>query len=143
MASLDEPNHLTSPDAPELVAGARFAGHVILDVAGRGGMGVVYRALHEPLARHVALKVIAPRLSADDAFRTRFRRECQAAASIHHPHVLPVYHAGEEGGVLYVTMQYVDGADLGRILAIEQRLAPGPARPMCWSKAAGRSCTRS
>ena len=111
----------------ELALGDRFAEHLILGVAGRGAMGVVYHALHEPLERHVALKIIAPTLSADDSFRVRFRRECQAAASVHHPHVLPVYHAGEERGELYVTMQYVDGADLGRILALEHRLAPVPA----------------
>lgn len=111
----------------ELATGERFAEHVILGVAGRGGMGVVYHALHEPLQRHVALKVIAPALSADETFRARFQRECQAAAAIRHPHVLPVYHAGQQDGVLYVTMQYVDGADLGRILALEHRLAPLPA----------------
>ena len=111
----------------ELASGERFAEHVILGVAGRGGMGIVYHALHEPLQRDVALKLIAPQLSSDESFRVRFQRECQAAARIRHPHVLPVYHAGEEGGLLYVTMQYVDGADLGRILAIEHRLAPEPA----------------
>jgi hypothetical protein len=111
----------------ELASGERFADHVILSVAGRGGMGIVYRALHEPLQRHVALKLITPALSADATFRSRFQRECQAAAAIRHPHVLPIYHAGEEDGTLYVTMQYVDGADLGRILALEHRLAPAPA----------------
>ena len=107
--------------------GDRFAEHAILDVAGRGGMGIVYHAVHEPLDRHVALKLIAPALSGDAAFRSRFQREIRAAASIRHPHVLPVYHAGEEDGVLYVTMQYVDGPDLGRILAIEERLTPPTA----------------
>ena len=85
----------------ELASGERFADHVILDVAGRGGMGIVYRALHEPLQRHVALKLITPALSADETFRSRFRRECQAAVAIRHPHVLPIYHAGEEQGALY------------------------------------------
>ena len=111
----------------ELAAEERFAEHRILGVAGRGGMGVVYHAIHEPLQRHVALKLIAPALAADESFRARFQRECQAAASIRHPHVLPVYHAGEQRGLLYVTMQWVDGADLGRVLALEQRLAAAPA----------------
>lgn len=111
----------------QLLPGDRFAEHVILGVAGRGGMGIVYHAHHEPLDRDVALKVIAPALSADERFRARFQRECQAAASIRHPHVLPVYHAGQDDGLLYVTMQYVDGADLGRVLALEHRLAAEPA----------------
>lgn len=90
-------------------------------------MGVVYHARHEPLNRDVALKLIAPGLSADGEFRARFRRECRAAASIRHPNVIPIYHAGEERGLLYLTMQYVDGTDLGRVLAIEERLAPSLA----------------
>jgi tetratricopeptide (TPR) repeat protein len=111
----------------ELALGSTFAHHVILAVAGRGGMGVVYHAHHEPLKRDVALKLIAPELSADGEFRIRFQRECRAAASIRHPNVIPIYHAGEEQGLLYVTMQYVDGADLGRVLALEERLAPARA----------------
>jgi tetratricopeptide (TPR) repeat protein len=112
----------------ELAPGSTFADHVILDLAGRGGMGVVYHALHEPLDRHVALKLIAPELSADSMFRSRFQRECRAAAAIHHPNVVPIYNAGEEQGRLYVSMQYIDGADLGRVLALEERLA--------WARAA-------
>ncbi len=111
----------------ELALGSTFADHVILGVAGRGGMGVVYHALHEPLKREVALKLIAPELSADPEFRQRFERECRAAASIRHPNVIPIHHAGEEQGLLYVSMHYVDGADLGRILALEERLDPSRA----------------
>jgi serine/threonine protein kinase len=106
----------------ELAVGSTFADHVIVGVAGRGGMGVVYQARHEPLQREVALKLIAPEMSADSEFRVRFQRECRAAAAIRHPNVVPIYHAGEEQGLLYVTMQYVDGADLGRVLALEERL---------------------
>jgi tetratricopeptide (TPR) repeat protein len=116
-----------SPTMAELAPGSTFADHVILDLAGRGGMGVVYHALHEPLNRHVALKLIAPELSADSMFRSRFQRECKAAASIHHPNVVPIYNAGEEQGRLFVSMQYIDGADLGRVLALEERLAWGRA----------------
>src|SRR3954466_15933575 len=96
----------------DLPAGTTFADHRILAVAGRGGMGVVYRALHLPLKRDVALKVIAPELSADPEFRARFRRECEAAAAVQPPNVVAVYHAGEEDGRLYVTMRFVEGTDL-------------------------------
>src|SRR4051794_29563992 len=108
----------------EFAIGATFAEHVIRGVAGRGGMGIVYRAMHLPLKREVALKVIAPAFSADDEFRTRFRHEFEAAASIQHPNVIPIYHAGEKDGLLYVTMRYVDGDDLARIVAAETRLEP-------------------
>jgi tetratricopeptide (TPR) repeat protein len=113
----------------DLAPGSTFADHVILAVAGRGGMGVVYRAMHEPLQRQVALKLIVPELSADEEFRSRFQTECRAAASIRHPNVIPIYHAGEESGRLYVSMPYVDGPDLGRVLAMAGRLdAPRAAR---------------
>src|SRR3954454_2873791 len=112
---------------PDLPAGSIFADHEILAVAGRGGMGVVYRALHVPLKREVALKVMAPELSADPEFRERFRRECEAAASIQHPNVVPIYHAGEADGRLYVTMRFVEGTDLSHLLAERTRLAPDRA----------------
>src|SRR6187431_811796 len=73
---------------PELAVGATFADHIIRGVAGRGGMGVVYRAVHLALKREVALKVIGGELSASPEFRTRFQRECETAASIQHPRVV-------------------------------------------------------
>ncbi|RKQ90637.1 serine/threonine protein kinase [Solirubrobacter pauli] len=108
----------------ELSVGATFAGHEILGVAGRGGMGVVYRARDLRLKREVALKVIAPEQSAEPEFRTRFRRECEVAASLHHPNLIPVYTAGEEDGHLYVTMRYVDGVDLAHLIDRRGRLTP-------------------
>ena len=108
----------------EFAIGATFAEHVIRGVAGRGGMGIVYRAMHVPLKREVALKVIAPGATADEEFRARFRAEFEAAASIQHPNVIPIYHAGEHEGLLFVTMRYVDGDDLARIVAAETRLEP-------------------
>ena len=60
---------------PEMPPGTAFADHVIRGIAGRGGMGIVYRATHVPLEREVALKVIAPEFSHDHEFRRRFRRE--------------------------------------------------------------------
>src|SRR4051794_28278721 len=111
----------------ELAVGATFADHVIRGVAGRGAMGVVYRAMHVPLKREVALKVMTAAISNDETFRMRFRREFEAAASIEHPNVIPIYHAGEEEGLLFVTMRYVQGTDLARLIAVEERLDPARA----------------
>ena len=86
----------------ELAPGAAFAEHLIRGLVGRGGMGVVYHAVHVPLNREVALKVIVPHLSADPVFQARFRRESMAAASITHPNVIPIYDAGERDGRLYL-----------------------------------------
>jgi tetratricopeptide (TPR) repeat protein len=110
--------------ATELAPGALFADHEIRAVVGRGGMGVVYRALHLPLHREVALKLIVPSLSADPDYRELFKRESRVAASIDHPHAIPIYHASESDGLLYITMRYVDGTDLRQLILAEGALAP-------------------
>src|SRR3954454_4087894 len=112
---------------PELEPGTVFAGHRIEGVAGRGGMGVVYRATHIALDHVVALKVISPELASDERFRERFVRESRAAVSIRHPNVVTVRHAGEEDGLLFVTMDLIDGVDLGLLLRREGALEPARA----------------
>ena len=96
----------------ELAPGTVFAGHRIEALAGHGGMGVVYRATHLALDRIVALKVIAPALVEDAPTRQRFLRESKLAASIDHPNVIPVYYTGEEDGIAYIAMRFVQGQDL-------------------------------
>ena len=96
-------------------------------MAGRGGMGVVFRATQLALSRPVALKVIAPDLAADDGYRERFESESQLTASIDHPNVIPVYEAGELDGRLYLIMRWVEGTDLSTLLSSSGRLAPGRA----------------
>src|SRR4051794_7111040 len=114
----------------ELTVGDTFAAHEIRGIAGRGGMGIVYRALDLRLMREVALKVISPVASKDPEFRIRFQRECEVAASISHPNLVPVYTAGEEDGQLFVTMRFVDGLDLARALKQRGRLALTAAASM-------------
>src|SRR3954452_10205143 len=121
---------------PELAVGSTFAEHIIRGVAGRGGMGVVYRAMHLALKREVALKVIGPEYSEQFEFRERLQRECETAASIQHPSVVPIYHAGEEDGRLYVTMRYVEGSDLHRLVP-RGRLEPGYAATLIAQVAEG------
>ena len=103
----------------ELGIGSKVAGYRIEDVLGRGGMGVVYRADDDRLGRSAAVKVIAPEQAGDAAFRRRFLEESRAAAAIDHPNVLPVYEAGEEGGVLFLVTRMVEGADLAELLEDE------------------------
>jgi YVTN family beta-propeller protein len=111
----------------ELAPGTTVAGYRVETLIGRGGMGAVYRAVEEGLARKVALKVIAPELARDERFRERFLRESRVAASLDHPHVIPIYQAGEEEGVLYLAMRYVEGTDLAKLLAEEGALEPARA----------------
>jgi len=110
-----------------LVLYAVVAGHRIEGIAGRGGMGTVYRATHLALDHVVALKVIAADLAADDAFRERFRSESRIAVSLRHPNVVSIHHAGEEDGLLFVTMDLIDGPDLRRMLIAGGTLPPDRA----------------
>ena len=125
--ALPPPAARSAAPSGTLQIGSTFAGHRVDGVAGRGGMGIVYRATDLLLGRRVALKLIAPGLSADPTFRARFATECRLAAAIDHPHAVEVFHAGEEGGLLYVTMRYVEGTDLRAMLRDEQRVDPGRA----------------
>jgi len=107
--------------------GDSFAGHRIEGVAGRGGMGVVYRATQLDLERTVALKLIAAQLAQDPDFRDRFVRESRVAASIDHPNVIPIFYTGEHDGALYIAMRYVEGDDLRTLVRREGALAPARA----------------
>src|SRR5918996_1077396 len=104
-----------------------FAGYRIEGLIGRGGMGVVYRATQLALDRRVALKLVAPELAADGEFRERFKRESRLAASIDHPNVITIHEAGEADGQLYISMRYIEGTDLGALIAREGSLDPGRA----------------
>jgi DNA-binding beta-propeller fold protein YncE len=79
-------------------------------------MAVVYRARDDRLGRLVALKIMAPAVAADALFRQRFARESRAAAAVDHPHIIPVYEAGEADGVLFIAMRFVGGGDVGSLL---------------------------
>ena len=94
----------------------------ILREIGRGGMGVVYEARQESLNRHVALKVLPFHRLLDPSRLERFKREAQAAARLHHPHIVPVHGVGEHEGTHYYAMQYVAGQGLDTVLTELKRL---------------------
>ena len=75
--------------------GSELGGYRIEALIGRGGMGVVYRAEDLRLGRKVALKLLAPELAANEGFVERFERESRLAAAIDHPHIIPLYEAGD------------------------------------------------
>jgi len=107
--------------------GSVIGGYRLEGFVGRGGMGVVYKAVDVVLERHVALKLIAPEFAQEVKFRSRFSRELRNVASIDHPHVIPVHHAGEDAGALFIAMRYVDGTDLGAVISEEGALQPARA----------------
>ena len=107
--------------------GSRVAGYRVEDELGQGGMAVVFRARDEHLGRTVALKVLAPALAADEGFRQRFLRESRAAAAVDDPHIIPVFEAGQAGGVLFIAMRFVSGGDVRSLLRRGGALSAGRA----------------
>jgi serine/threonine-protein kinase len=114
------------PYAPAgLPVGSQIADYQIEEQVGQGGMATVYRATDVRLQRTVALKVLAPDLAGDAAFRERFIREMRAAAAVDHPHIVPVFDAGEANGALYIAMLYAGGHDVRTLIAAQGPLSAG------------------
>lgn len=99
-----------------LEAGRRVAGYRIVRELGRGGMGVVYEAVHVDLDRPVALKVLGAHAAPDSSSRRRFLNEAKTAAALHHTHIVPVFDVGQVGGLCYYAMQRIEGSGLDCVL---------------------------
>jgi serine/threonine-protein kinase len=102
------------------VTGSSFGNYRIEDQIGRGGMGVVYRAIDTKLGRSVAIKVLPADCGKDPARRARFEREARLLAALNHPHIASVYGLEESDGVFALALEYVPGDTL------EKRTANGP-----------------
>ncbi|WP_369741621.1 serine/threonine-protein kinase [Mycobacterium servetii] len=116
-------------DAPRasVAAGAVFAGYTVLRPLGAGAMAEVYLAKHPRLPRRDVLKVLAENMTADAEFRERFNREADLAATLWHPHIVGVHDRGEFAGRLWISMDYVEGADAARL--VEERYPDGMPLP--------------
>jgi serine/threonine protein kinase len=122
---------VVSKDFPAYLAGfgpgSMVAGYRLEALVGTGGMAVVFRARDERLNRLVALKILDPARASDPAFSHRFFAESRAAAMVDDPYIIPVYEAGEADGTLFIAMRFVQGGDLGGVLAREGALSPARA----------------
>ncbi|QEH37071.1 Serine/threonine-protein kinase PrkC [Aquisphaera giovannonii] len=124
--------------APESIPPAigRLGDFRLVREVSRGGMGVVYEAIQESLGRRVALKVLPQAAALDDRQLRRFRVESQAAASLNHPNIVPVFATGSAEGSHYYAMRFIDGRDLARVIRSlrrddpdETELLPATPRP--------------
>src|SRR5207244_4108876 len=103
-------------DIPSASGFRTFGDFRILREVGRGGMGVVYEAEQISLNRRVALKVLPFAATMDPRQLQRFQNEARAAASLEHPHIVPVYGVGCERGVHYYAMKFIDGQSLAQVV---------------------------
>src|SRR5581483_11687549 len=112
----------SNPAAPGQLSPTDVIGGYRIDaLLGRGGMAAVYKATQLALERLIALKLIATDYAQEPVYRERFLRESRLAATVEHPHVIPIYEAGDDGGLLFIAMRFVDGVDLEALL---RRLGP-------------------
>ena len=115
-----------------LPAGHEIGGYRIVRVAGRGAVGVVYEARHLTLGKRVAIKTLNRTFAKEQEFRARFDREAEGAASLDHPNITQVFDSGEQDGLPYLVMTYIDGPDLERVLQERDRpLEPADAVLIC------------
>jgi serine/threonine protein kinase len=128
-ATTESRETVRSPSSEERPSGfdipPNIEGYQIDGVLGRGGMGVVYRAVQTSLGRRVALKMVLSEYALED--RARFQLEAETVAQLHHPNIVQIYEIGEAAGRPYFTLEYIDGGSL------EDKLG---GKPMAWRAAA-------
>ena len=117
--------HAAAPPSPAL---QQLGDYRILREVGKGGMGIVYEAEQVSLGRHVALKVLPRSMLLDDRAKRRFEREAKAAARLHHTNIVPVFGVGEQDGLPYYVMQFIQGLGLDEVLDELKNLKSGGAR---------------
>jgi len=109
---------ITSSGRPPELPLNRVIGHYrLVEEAGRGGMGVVYKAEDTHLHRFVALKFLPERVVQDSVALARFRREAEAASALNHPNIVTIYELGQDGSTHYIAMELVEGKTLRKLLA--------------------------
>lgn len=114
-------------DAADATVPRQVGNYEIIKCLGRGGMGAVYLARQKSLDRLVAVKIVDPQLAQDKRFLVRFMREALAAGTLVHHNVVQVYDFGTDDGIVWFSMEYVDGQTLGKLLATRGRLDPNTA----------------
>ena len=101
------------------LAGQSLGGYQLEEEIGRGSMGMVYRGKQIALGREVAIKVLPRALAKDASYVARFIREAQIMAGLNHPNIVQIYDAGQQGGLLYFVMEFVQGPTIGSLLLID------------------------
>ncbi len=139
-------NDLPSDETDDVPAFKQLGDFRIIREVGRGGMGIVYEAEQVSLGRRVALKVLPKQTLLDSQYKKRFVREAKAAARLHHTNIVPVFGVGEQEGVHYYVMQFIQGLGLDQVLLEVKRLREISARESAASRTGvclGRSTSQT
>ena len=127
----------TSASQPaDLPLSSRLGNYTIVRKLGEGAMGAVYEAIQGGLNRKVALKVLSPELTKDEAYLRRFEREAQSAATLAHPNIVTIYENGQDQGHCFISLEFVDGESLGARLQREGKLEASEALTIAMQVAA-------
>ena len=102
---------------------SKIGKYEILEVLGRGGMGVVYKAYDPILDREIALKTMTADGLKDPVLKERFYREARAAGRLRHPNIVTIYELGEENNVPYIAMEYIHGLDIHAVIKGKQEIS--------------------
>ncbi|MEI6233838.1 MAG: FHA domain-containing serine/threonine-protein kinase [Planctomycetota bacterium] len=117
-------NFVSERDADKgALAGKKIGGYQLVERLGVGGMGEVYKAVQLSLGRQVALKILSPELTSDRTFVERFLREARAAGRLNHPNIVQVHDSGEQQGIYYFSMEYVDGGSVQDLITGGRKLS--------------------
>jgi len=116
--------------SPDPKYSGRLGPYQIIELVGRGGMGIVLKAREVRLDRTVALKILRPELTDDKTALARFDREAKAAAALQHPNIVTVFSIGEERGTYYIAMEFVEGRTLADVVRHEGPLPPARVRTL-------------
>src|ERR1700736_4709036 len=114
--------------APPFAALQQLGDFRIIREVGKGGMGIVYEAEQVSLGRHVALKVLPKNMLLDAKAKRRFERESKSAAKLHHTNIVPVFGVGEQDGMPYYVMQFIQGLGLDEVLEELKKLQSSNAK---------------
>ena len=126
-----------------LQSGTRLGPYEILELAGAGGMGEVYKARDTRLDRTVAIKVLPPHASAISDLKQRFEREAQTIGSLKHPNICVLHDIGNEGGVDFIVMEYLQGETLAERMARERGRKSGATAASGATPASGSSSAKA
>jgi WD40 repeat protein len=113
------PTELGLPETPTEIVPKQLGDYRIVREIGRGGMGIVYEAVHVRLGRRVALKVLSRRIGGDRRFLDRFEREGRAAARLSHANIVAAFDLGEDAGVHFLVLEYIAGRNLAEVVRAE------------------------